>query len=132
MDDNLKEVLATGPDGDIVKPAKARLSKEFTILSRRGKAWLSTLGETQKLSREIYFNQRQRDMSLEQAIRLTELEINLNPPKGEPLDRDKIDLIGLTGSLSYMSNKALVMLSAAFTLQDQARQYRFLQPPTAI
>ena len=132
MDDNLKEVLATGPDGDVVKVAKARLSKEFTILARRGKAWLSALGETQKLSRDIYFNQRQRDMNREQAARLKELEINLDPPKGRPLDRDKIDLIGLTGSLSFMRNQALVMLSTAFTLQDQARQYEFLQPPTPI
>jgi hypothetical protein len=132
MDDNLKEVLATGPDGDVVKVAKARLSKEFTILSRRGKASLSALSDTQRLSREIYFNQRQRDMNREQAARLKELEVDLDPPKGRPLDRDKIDLIGLTGSLSFMRNQALVMVSTAFTLQDQARQYEFLQPPTAI
>jgi hypothetical protein len=129
MDDNLKEVLAIGPD---VKEAKARLSKEFTILSRRGKAWLSTLSETQRLSREIYFNQRQRDMTRDQAKRLAALQKNLDPPKGQPIERDKIDLIGLTGSLSFMRNQALVMLSTAFTLQDQARQYEFLQPPTAI
>jgi hypothetical protein len=129
MDDNLKEVLAIGPD---VKEAKARLSKEFAILSRRGKAWLSTLSENQRLSREIYFNQRQRDMTRDQAKRLAALQKNLDPPKGQPIDRDKIDLIGLTGSLSFMRNQALVMLSTAFTLQDQARQYQFLQPPTAI
>ncbi|QPF87508.1 hypothetical protein IC762_14985 [Bradyrhizobium genosp. L] len=129
MDDNLKEVLALGPD---VKEAKARLSKEFTILSRRGKAWLSTFGETQRLSREIYFNQRQRDMNRDQAKRLAALQKDLDPPKGQPIDRDKIDLIGLTGSLSFMRNEALLMLSTAFMLQDRARQYEFLQPATAI
>ncbi|MCK1390644.1 hypothetical protein [Bradyrhizobium sp. 1] len=129
MDDNLKVVLATGPD---VKEAKARLSMEFTVLSRRGKAWLSSLSETQRLSREIYLNQRRRDLNLEQAKRLEALDKNLHPPKGEPIDRNKIDLIGLTGSLSFMRNQALLMLSRAFSLEDQARQYEFLQPPTAI
>ncbi|MEJ0076463.1 MAG: hypothetical protein WDO17_13615 [Alphaproteobacteria bacterium] len=129
MDDDLKFLLATGPD---VKEAKALLSKEVTILSRRGKAWLSTLSETQRLSREIYFNQRQRDMNRDQAKRLAALQKDLDPPPGHPIDRDKIDLIGLTGSLSFMRDQALLMLSTAFTLQDQARRYEFLQPPTAI
>jgi hypothetical protein len=63
---------------------------------------------------------------------MKQLNTNLNPTHIKDLDKNKIDLIGLTGSLSVVRSQMLGVLSKTFVLQDQSLQYTFLQPATPI
>ena len=71
-------------------------------------------------------------MNVVQAGRLGRSKGNLKTDGIKPLDRSKIDLIGLTGHLQFVRQQMLAMLARAFALKDRALQYETLQPPTGL
>jgi hypothetical protein len=129
---NLKKILKAGPSGDIVDGAKEKLATDFKILVQRGKAMITAQAQAHQLSRDIYLQQRQQDVNEAQATRLKALKSTLKNASINDLNRSNIDLVGLTGNLDFLRNQMAGMLSKAFTLQDQALQYQYLQPATAI
>ncbi|OPY71194.1 MAG: hypothetical protein A4E63_01633 [Syntrophorhabdus sp. PtaU1.Bin050] len=129
---NLDVVLSSGPSDSQVNSAKAALVAAFKIYVLKGKALASAKSSLQQIARETYNQQRQKDLIDEQSKELSDLETNLNPARISELDKSKIDLTGLTGKLSMVRSQMLSVLSRAFTCQDQALQYTYLQPPTVI
>ncbi|BBB70211.1 hypothetical protein UNDYM_5958 (plasmid) [Undibacterium sp. YM2] len=123
------QVMATGPD---VKAEKAALQTAFKIMVLRGKAVAGAESSLHTIQRNIYTNQLQQELNARQAARLAELQNKLNPANVKDLDRSAIDLMGLTGQLTYMQNQMLTILARAFLTQDQALQYAYLQAATPI
>lgn len=128
----MDQVLSTGPKGEPVDTAKANLVAAFKILVLRGKALTSASSSLQQLAREIYNQQRQQGLIDAQIKELSALNTNLKPETIPDLDRNSIDLIGLTGSLNMVRSQMLGLLADAFLYKDKALQYAYLQEPTII
>ncbi len=123
------QVMATGPD---VKPEKAKLQAAFAIMVMRGKAVVSAVSALHALQRDIYTSQQQKALNRRQAERLEALQQKLQPGRIEDLDRPAIDLMALTGHLTFIQNQMLTILAKAFLMQDLALQYANLQPATPV
>jgi hypothetical protein len=123
------QILATGPD---VKEAKARLQAAFSTLVLRGKAVASAKSSLHAIQRNIYTSQQQKDINKRQAARFDALKTNLKPAHIADLDKNAIDLVGLTGYLSFVQNQMLSILAKAFLQKDLALQYANLQPATPV
>lgn len=123
------QIMATGPD---VKLEKAALQAAFSIMILRGKAVTSAQSALHTIQRDIYTNQLQKQINQRQADRLSQLQNKLHPAEIKDLDRAAIDLMALTGHLTFIQNQMLTILAKAFLQQDQALQYQFLQPATPI
>lgn len=132
MSINMDLVLSTAPSDPVVNARKAELLAAFKTYVLKGKGYSSAMSGVQQTARDIYNNQQQKNMLDDQVKRMKELNTNLNPAKIGDLDKNKIDLIGLTGSLSVVRSQMLGVLSKTFILQDQSLQYTFLQPATPI
>lgn len=128
----LDVVMSTGPSGSGVNEAKAEMVAAFKILVMRGKALTGAQSGLHQILRDIYSTQRQKVLNDRQAERLNALADKLNPLQIKDLDRQAIDLVGLTGSLDYLRRQMLTTFAKSFLLQDQALQYAWLQPPTPI
>lgn len=132
MSIQLDVVMSTGPSGSGINEAKAKMVAAFKILAARGKALTSAQSGLHQIQRDIYTTQRQKELNDRQAKRLTDLVDTLHPKRVQDLDKEEIDLIGLTGSLDYLRRQMLVTFAKSFLLQDQALQYAWLQSPTPI
>ncbi|HVE57396.1 MAG TPA: hypothetical protein VNB22_11255 [Pyrinomonadaceae bacterium] len=132
MSINMDLILSTAPSDPTVNARKAELNAAFKTHVLKGKGYASAMSGVQQTARDIYSNQQQKNMLDDQVKRMKELNKNLNPAKIGDLDKNKIDLIGLTGSLSVVRSQMLGLLSKTFILQDQSLQYTFLQPATPI
>lgn len=132
---HIDAVLATAPKDPRVDGAKANLVAAVKILSARGKALLTAQSDLLQLRREIYtircdkeLNQRQ----LTRLKRLTHLVDKTDSAEIKDLNREEIDLIGLTGSLDYLRSQMFKILVKSFLFQDEALQYQWMQAPTPI
>jgi hypothetical protein len=132
MSIQLDVVMSTGPSDASVTEAKAKMVAAFKILVARGKALTSAKSSLHQIQRDIYMTQRQKKLNEQQANRLNDLVGRLHPEHIEDLDREAIDLVGLTGHLDYLRRQILSTFSKSFLLQDQALQYAWLQPLTPI
>ncbi|HEY0459342.1 MAG TPA: hypothetical protein VGC97_09420, partial [Pyrinomonadaceae bacterium] len=129
---NMDLVLSTAPSDPTVNLKKAELLAAFKTYVLKGKGYTSAVSSVQQTARDIYNNQQQKGLLDDQIKRMKALNTNLNPANIKDLDKNKIDLIGLTGSLSVVRSQMLGVLSKTFILQDQSLQYTFLQPATPI
>jgi hypothetical protein len=129
MNINFTQILATGPD---VEEAKARLQAAFSVLVLRGKAFASAKSSLHAIQRDIYTGQQQKIINQRQAARFDALNGKLQPAHVADLDKDAIDLVGLTGYLSFIQNQMLAILAKAFLQKDLALQYANLQPATPV
>lgn len=129
---NLDAILSKGPDDPDVKSKKTDVMAAFKIYVKRGKAYVTAKANVQKIASEVYNQQRQKNMIQDQIDRLKVLHTNLNPAQIKDLDKSKIDLIGLTGSLSVIRSQMLGLLAKTFVLKDEALQYTYLQQATPI
>ncbi|MED4400260.1 MAC/perforin domain-containing protein [Metabacillus fastidiosus] len=132
MSQHFTMILATGPSDPTVNQYKAVLQEAFNIFVIRGKAWASAKSSARDLARDIYIQQKQQTLNEAQNKRLSNLKGYLKPKNISNLNRSEIDLIGLTGNLTFIQNQMMGILTKAFNLKDQALQYQFLQPPTSI
>lgn len=123
------QIMATGPD---VKEEKAALQAAFSTLILRGKAVTNAESSLHGIQRDIYTNQQQKQINANQAARLAALQNKLKPQDIQNLDKDGIDLMGLTGHLVFIQNQMLTILAKAFLQKDLALQYENLQPATLI
>ena len=126
------DVLDSGPSAPDVKGAKVALSNAFKIMVLRGKALTGAEARLQQTAREVYEHHRKKRLVNEQIDRMKKLNTDLNPADIKDLDRSRIDLIGLTGSLAMIRSQMLSILSRAFQTKDQTLQYTELQLPTRI
>jgi hypothetical protein len=122
------QIMATGP----ALPEKAVLQAAFSVMVLRGKAVTGAESSLHVIERDIYTNQKQQEINARQAARLAQLQKNLHPAQVKDLDRSAIDLMGLTGQLSFIQNQMLTILAKAFLMQDQALQYAYLQAATPV
>lgn len=122
-------ILAIGPD---VKLAKAELQEAFSTMILRGKAVMNANASLRTIQRDIYIHQQQTQLNQRQAQRLEQLQQILSPKEIANLDKENIDLMGLTSSLTAIQNQMLAILAQAFVWQDQALQYENLQAATPI
>ena len=129
MSIQFNQIMASGPD---IKPEKADLQAAFATLVLRGKAVTGAESALHALRRDIYTNQKQKEINSRQAARLEALQQKLDPAKIEDLDRSAIDLVALTGHLTFIQNQMLTILAKAFLMQDLALQYANLQPGTPV
>ncbi|ODA40653.1 MAC/perforin domain-containing protein [Desulfosporosinus sp. BG] len=129
---NMNAIMAVGPSSPSVAQEKADLQRNFGILVLRGKAWVNAKSSSRQTARDIYLQQKQKALSNAQAERLTKLQGYLKPAIIADLDKSEIDLVGLTGSLLFIRNQMMGIVSQAFTLQDKVLQYQYLQSPTPI
>lgn len=129
MSVQFNQIIATGPN---VTEAKANLDAAFKILILRGKAATNAAASLHAVQREIYTSQLQKEINSRQADRLAELQNKLHPASIGDLDKASIDLMALTGQLSFVQNQMLTILAKAFLQQDLALQYANLQPATPI
>ncbi|HEU4854072.1 MAG TPA: hypothetical protein VFS89_02155 [Nitrosospira sp.] len=129
MSIQFNQIMASGPD---IKPEKASLQAAFATLVLRGKAVASAESSLHALRRDIYTNQKQKEINSRQAARLEALQQKLHPARVEDLDRSAIDLVALTGYLTFIQNQMLTILAKAFLMQDLALQYVNLQPATPV
>ena len=132
MSIQMDAVLSTGPNDPNVNAKKADLLAAFKTYVLKGKGYTAAMSGVQQTAREIYDSQQQKNILNDQIKRMKELTKNLNPAKIGDLDKNKIDLIGLTGTLSVIRSQMLGVLSKTFILQDQSLQYTFLQPAAQI
>ena len=129
MSIQFNQIMASGPD---IKPEKASLQAAFATMVLRGKAVTSAESALHALQRDIYTNQKQKEINSRQAKRLEELQQKLHPAQVKDLDRSAIDLVALTGHLTFIQNQMLTILAKAFLMQDLALQYANLQPATPV
>lgn len=129
MSIQFNQIMASGPD---VKPEKASLQAAFAMMVLRGKAVTGAESALHALQRDIYTNQKQKEINSRQAKRLEELQQKLHPAQVKDLDRSAIDLVALTGHLTFIQNQMLTILAKAFLMQDLALQYANLQPATPV
>ncbi|TCW87380.1 hypothetical protein C5O80_05565 [Burkholderia sp. SRS-46] len=132
MSIQLDTVMSTGPSDSSVTAAKNKMVAAFQILALRGKALTSAQSGLHQIQRDIYTTQRQKLLNDRQAERLDDLVGTLKPAHIQDLDKEAIDLVGLTGSLDYLRRQMLTIFAKSFLLQDQALQYAWLQEPTPI
>jgi hypothetical protein len=132
MSVDMDEILDKGPSGQIVDSARKSLQNSFTNLVLIGKALTVAEASVQNIAGEIYSKRRQQELIEDQAKRLEDLNTNLSPTTIDELDVSNIDLIGLTGSLSFIQSSMQGMLASTFIIKDQALRYEYLQTPTAI
>jgi hypothetical protein len=132
MSIKMDAVLSTAPSDPNVNAKKADLNAAFKTYVLKGKGYTSAMSSIQQTARDIYNNHQQKNMLDDQIKLMKQLNTNLNPPQIKDLDKNKIDLIGLTGSLSVVRSQMLGVLSKTFILQDQSLQYTFLQSATPI
>ncbi len=128
MSAQFTEIIASGP----AVFEKAALQTAFTVLVLRGKAVTLAESSLHAIEREIFASQMQKELNKAQAARLKELQERLKPKDIKHLDKSEIDLMALTGHLSFIQNQMLSILARAFVLQDLALQYEFLQPATPV
>eukprot|EP01084_Bolivina_argentea_P269390 457822_1 len=128
MSINFNYILASGPSIQ----AKNDLDKQFKLLILKGKAYTNSKSTEQGLAKEIYNNQKLQIANKDQSQRLKELSNTLQPSSIQDLDKSKVDLLGLTGNLTFIRNQTYQMLAKSFLLQDEALQYQYLQPTTRI
>eukprot|EP00005_Dracoamoeba_jomungandri_P000986 CAMPEP_0174255412 /NCGR_PEP_ID=MMETSP0439-20130205/4740_1 /TAXON_ID=0 /ORGANISM="Stereomyxa ramosa, Strain Chinc5" /LENGTH=1724 /DNA_ID=CAMNT_0015337593 /DNA_START=140 /DNA_END=5314 /DNA_ORIENTATION=+ len=128
----LSASLSFAPSDKEVTLAKENLLTAFKIMVLKAKALSATQSKVKDLARDIYGQLQQRKLLDDQVNHLKQLDTNLNPRHIKDLDINKIDLIGMTGSLSTTRSSVLGILVEAFTLYDQSLQYEFLQQPTPI
>ncbi len=128
----LEGVLSSAPIDPGVDEKKGALLAEFAVLVLKGEAHTTAQANYHQIAREIYDQQQQKKQIDDHVQMMEKLNKNLNPASIGSLDKANIDLAGLTGSLSMIRSQMLGILSKSFTLQDQALQYTFLQPPTVI
>lgn len=129
MSIQFNKIIATGPN---VTEAKANLDAAFKILILRGKAATNAAASLHAVQREIYTSQQQKEINSRQADRLAKLQNKLHPASIGDLDKAGIDLMALTGQLSFVQNQMLTILAKAFLQQDLALQYTNLQPATPV
>lgn len=129
MSIQFNQIMASGPD---IKPEKANLQAAFATMVLRGKAVAGAESSLHALQRDIYTNQKQKEINSRQAARLEALQQKLHPARVEDLDRSAIDLVALTGHLTFIQNQMLTILAKAFLMQDLALQYANLQPATPV
>ncbi|ACF15061.1 conserved hypothetical protein [Chloroherpeton thalassium ATCC 35110] len=129
MSIQFNQIIATGPD---VKAEKAALQSAFSILILRGKAVTSAESSLHQIQRDIYNYQQQQELNSRQAKRWAELQNKLHPANIQNLDKNAIDLMGISGYLTNIQNQMLVILAKAFLQQDLALQYANLQPATPV
>ncbi|NDK25689.1 hypothetical protein FSY75_14735 [Streptomyces sp. TR1341] len=122
------EIIANGPNVE----AKAALQSAFSTLILRGKAVTTAESVLHQVQRDIYNSRQQKELNDRQADRWKALQGKLRPERIEDLDRDAIDLMGMSGYLESLQNQMLVILAKAFAQQDLALQYAWLQPPTPV
>lgn len=128
-----KAVMAETPSGgDNLQAAKAELEEAFSILVLRGKAVTNAESVIHSIERDIFTNQLQNEINEKQAKRLAELIDKFHPEQIEDLDKENIDLMGLSGHLVFIQNQMLTFLAKAFLEKDLALQYKNLQPATLI
>jgi hypothetical protein len=132
MSIKMDAILSTAPSDPNVNAKKAELNAAFKTYVLKGKGYASAMSSVQQTARDIYNNQQQKNLLEDQIKRMKQLNTNLNPAHIKDLDKNKIDLIGLTGTLSVVRSQMLGVLSKTFILQDQSLQYTFLQPATPI
>src|SRR3984957_675680 len=123
------QILATGAD---VKEEKAALQAAFSTLVLRGKALAAAKSSLHAIQRDICTSQQQEIINERQDDRVEALKGRLHPADIADLEKDKIDLAGLTGYLSFIQNQMLTMLAKAFLQKDLALQYANLQPATPV
>jgi hypothetical protein len=128
MSIHFNQIMASGPD----VAEKADLQAAFATMVLRGKAVASAESALHALQRDIYTSQKQKEINARQAERLEALQQKLHPAKIEDLDRSSIDLVALTGYLTFIQNQMLTILAKAFLMQDLALQYANLQPATPV
>ncbi len=129
---NITTILNEGPDEDAAGEAKEQVLAEFKILVLRGKALLDAQINANKLAREIFNNQKLKEILLQQQENLNKINAQFTEVDTSKMDLSTIDLAGLTGNLDVLQNQMLSMLANTYTLQDQALQYEFLQPSTPV
>ncbi|XP_054712093.1 uncharacterized protein LOC129221599 [Uloborus diversus] len=125
---NLGTVMAYGPS----IPEKDGVVNAFKTLVARGKALASAQSNLLQIQRDIYTTRCQKSFSKREADRLEKLVGTLHPKKIQELDRESIDLVGLTRSLDYQRQQMFATLAKSFRIQDRALQYAWLQNPTPI
>lgn len=123
------QVLATGPD---VKAEKAALQSAFSLLVLRGKAVTNAESALHQVQRDIYAGRQQKELNDRQAERWRDLQGKLNPADIKDLDKNSIDLMGMSGYLENIQKQMLAILAKAFVQHDLALQYANLQPPTPV
>lgn len=124
----LNYILNMGPD----IPEKRTLLKEFSLLTLKGKNYMSAKSSAVQVSKDIYNQQRMKVYSGKQLERLNKLSVDLKPENLPSLDPLSVDLAGLTGDLIFLRSQMLTMLAKTFLLYDQSLQYKNLQPATQI
>ncbi len=129
MSIQFNSIIATGPD---IKPEKPTLQSAFSILILRGKAVTTADSALHQIQRDIYTNQQQKELNARQAQRWRKLQGKLQPARIENLDKNAIDLMGMSGYLENIQKQMLTILAKAFLQQDLALQYAFLQPATLV
>lgn len=129
---NLDFILGGGPEDGEAREAKDALLAAYKILMLRGKAMLEARANAARLGREMFNNQRLKDMAREQAADLKNIKASFTNIKADDLDTSTVDLVGLTSSMDALQNQMLTMLSSTFLIKDQALRYEFQQPSTPI
>lgn len=124
----LTYILNMGPD----IAEKRTLLKEFSLLTLKGKSYMSAKSSAVQLSKDIYNQQRMKVYSEKQQERLNALSDDLKPENLPLLDPLSVDLVGLTGDLIFLRSQMFAMLAKTFLLYDQSLQYKNLQPATQI
>jgi hypothetical protein len=129
MSIQFNQIIATGPD---VTVEKAMLQSAFSIVILRGKAATNAKSSLHQIQRDIYNYQQQQELNGKQAKRWAELQNKLHPANIQNLDKNAIDLMGISGYLANIQNQMLAILAKAFLQQDLALQYANLQPATPV
>lgn len=124
----LNYILNMGPDIS----EKRILLKEFSLLTLKGKNYMSAKSSAVQLSKDIYNQQRMKVYSEKQRERLNALSDDLKSENLPSLDPLSVDLAGLTGDLIFLRSQMFTMLAKTFLLYDQSLQYKNLQPATQI
>ncbi len=129
---NLDAILGGGPEDGEAREAKDALLAAYKILMLRGKAMLEARANATRLGREMFNNQRLKDIARQQTEDLKKIKATFTNIKADDLDTSTVDLVGLTSNLDMLQNQMLTMLSSAFLIKDQALHYEFQQASTPI
>ncbi len=125
-------ILDSGPGEGAEGDAKGELLAEFKILVLRGKALLEAQMNANKLARDIFNNQKLKEILSQQESRLNEVNAEFKNIDSSRMDLTKIDLAGLTGNLDVLQNQMLSMLASTYALQEQSLRYQYLQSATPV
>lgn len=115
-----------------VTVAKNNLINGFNILTLRGEALVTAQVQLQQLVSEIYINQKQQQLSQQQAANFANLPFKCqsSSPSGSltnggGIDPSTVDLMGLTSMLLSSQKRMGVMLARVLMLQNSAIQYEY-------